>query len=81
MRINGLPLTPAEAKVSEKKLFPSNERLNKPLVDPKYMSRVAAQPSTEDKWVINGRLTKPLADLANLAQVTQQPQLKNSLGN
>ena len=49
MRLSGQPLNPAELETNKKKLFPSNERLNKPLVDPKYMSRVAAQPSTEEK--------------------------------
>ena len=49
MRISGQPLNPAELETNKEKLFPSNERLNKPLVDPKYMSRVAAQPSTEEK--------------------------------
>ena len=49
MRLNGQPLNPAELETNKVMLFPSNERLNKPLVDPKYMSRVAAQPSPEKK--------------------------------
>ena len=47
MKINGKPLTLAEKEANEKKPFPSNETLNKPLVDPANLVEVPQQPHHE----------------------------------
>ena len=47
MRLSGQPLNPAELETNKEKLCPSNERLNKPLVNSQDLKKVLAQPSTK----------------------------------
>ena len=47
MRLSGQPLRQDEVVADKEKLFPSNESLNKPLVNSQDLKKVLAQPSTK----------------------------------
>ena len=48
MRLSGQPLRQDEVVTDKEKLFPSNESLNKPLVNSQDLKKVLAQPSTKN---------------------------------